>query len=414
MMMSYPAHDSAGSYAIGNTVYDTENEEEEYDEDQTDDPQFKRRKLTEDERLQRCRERNRVHARNTRERKRAQMDLLQLRIQELSDEKRGLENFEPAESSVASILMSLSSTPLAQSNSCFPFSEACFPFSDANPGADNASQNFAAETIERLKTQISATLSDDEELEMNPDILLKDKTTCSTNELEMIRRERNRMHAKKTRLRKKKMLTEMEAIIFTLEEDISKLRQKHSTGGDELNLLGFQDYRKPDGAAGVGAGSSGPGGSKFTGFRHANRSEIVNAAGSSCGKGPDTGSHMPSSSGLGGMAVVPCAPHGLLPGQYSSPALGPNLSAEALGSLALYQSTVEYYHTLYRDAAMHQQMGLFGGLADIGDNGNDGAGDSISTADDSGSGSGRTSVECADNEGAGSVSTTSSDNGVDE
>jgi hypothetical protein len=127
-------------------------------------------------------------------------------------QKRGLENFEPAESSVASILMSLSSTPLAQSNSCFPFSDACFPFSDANPGADNASQNFAAETIERLKTQISATLSDDEELEMNPDILLKDKTTCSTNELEMIRRERNRMHAKKTRLRKKKMLAEMEAV----------------------------------------------------------------------------------------------------------------------------------------------------------------------------------------------------------
>jgi hypothetical protein len=32
------------------------------------------------------RERNRLHARNTRERKRAQMDLLQQRIQELSDE----------------------------------------------------------------------------------------------------------------------------------------------------------------------------------------------------------------------------------------------------------------------------------------------------------------------------------------
>jgi hypothetical protein len=32
------------------------------------------------------RERNRVHARNTRERKRAQMDLLQQRIQELADE----------------------------------------------------------------------------------------------------------------------------------------------------------------------------------------------------------------------------------------------------------------------------------------------------------------------------------------
>jgi hypothetical protein len=53
MMMSYPAQESAGSFAIGNTAYDTDNEEEEYDEDQTDDTQCKRRKLTEDGRLQR-------------------------------------------------------------------------------------------------------------------------------------------------------------------------------------------------------------------------------------------------------------------------------------------------------------------------------------------------------------------------
>jgi hypothetical protein len=114
---------------------------------------------------------------------------------------------------VASILMSLSTTtPQVQST-------GCFPSSDANSGADNVSQNFAAETIERLKTQISATLSDDEELEMNQDILLKDKTSCSTSELEMIRRERNRMHAKKTRLRKKKMLTEMEAVSHNVSDD---------------------------------------------------------------------------------------------------------------------------------------------------------------------------------------------------
>lgn len=42
--------------------------------------------LPDNEILLSSRERNRVHARNTRERKRAQMDLLQQRIQELSDE----------------------------------------------------------------------------------------------------------------------------------------------------------------------------------------------------------------------------------------------------------------------------------------------------------------------------------------
>lgn len=46
----------------------------------------KKRKLSGDERLNRCRERNRIHARNTRERKKAQMDTLQLRVHALNDE----------------------------------------------------------------------------------------------------------------------------------------------------------------------------------------------------------------------------------------------------------------------------------------------------------------------------------------
>ena len=56
---------------------------------------------------------------------------------------------------------------------------------------------------------------DDERLEVDQEVerlLLKDKRTCSTTELEMIRRERNRMHAKKTSLRKKRMIQEMEAV----------------------------------------------------------------------------------------------------------------------------------------------------------------------------------------------------------
>jgi hypothetical protein len=82
-----------------------------------------------------------------------------------------------------------------------------------NNGTDTSgSRNFAADAIERIRTQITATLSDDEELELNSEFHSKDKSQCSTQELETIRRERNRMHAKKTRLRKKKMLTEMEAV----------------------------------------------------------------------------------------------------------------------------------------------------------------------------------------------------------
>lgn len=69
-------------------------------------------------------------------------------------------------------------------------------------------------SIEKLKMQVSALLGDEDckdALDTDP-ILAKDKSTCSSSELEMIRRERNRMHAKKTRLRKKKMIQEMETV----------------------------------------------------------------------------------------------------------------------------------------------------------------------------------------------------------
>jgi hypothetical protein len=204
-----------------------------------------------------------------------------------------------------------------------------------------------------------------------------------------------------------------------LEEDIRKLRQKHNLGGVPGQSL--LDYRKTDGAAGVGGGSSGHGGSKFTGFRHANRSETVNAAGSNCGKGPDAGSPrmsymLPSSCSLGGIIpgpAVPGVPHSLLPGLYSFPTLGPNLPAQAFGSLTMgsFQSTDEYYASLH-------QMGLFGGLAGICGNGHDGPGHSVTTSDSCSSG--RTSHgssaeyygftdDC--DTGTRSVSTTSSEHG---
>ena len=44
---------------------------------------------------------------------------------------------------------------------------------------------------------------------------IKEKSICSPVELEGIRREKNRMHAKQTRLRKKKMTSEMESVRIT-------------------------------------------------------------------------------------------------------------------------------------------------------------------------------------------------------
>ena len=51
-----------------------------------------------------------------------------------------------------------------------------------------------SKSIEKLKMQVSTLLCDDEKdsVDLDP-LLLKDKSTCSTFELEMIRRERNRI-----------------------------------------------------------------------------------------------------------------------------------------------------------------------------------------------------------------------------
>ena len=66
--------------------------------------------------------------------------------------------------------------------------------------------------MEDLKAEVDALLSGNDEVDVDFDLLTKDKSTCSNTELEMIRRERNRMHAKKTRMRKKKMIQYMETV----------------------------------------------------------------------------------------------------------------------------------------------------------------------------------------------------------
>lgn len=208
--------------------------EYETDQDYDDEPpvyQAKRMKLDQDEKVKRCRERNRVHARNTRERKRLQMDALQQRIQELANEKIRLKESMP-ETSVASILMSLSSAPASSQ----PAPLSNFELDD--PALDDISV-----TMEKIRSQVSATLSEDDELDVkDKGLLSKDKSACSSHELDIIRRERNRMHAKKTRMRKKKMLLEMEAIIERLEKEIQELRkEKPQSTNSGINFQFYPD-----------------------------------------------------------------------------------------------------------------------------------------------------------------------------
>lgn len=116
------------------------------------------------------------------------------------------------EQSVASILISLTDKQAtADSHPSIDYQNG--DMKDALYISYNASSHeLANKTIQSLRSHIASILSDDEELEGSHALLNIDKTQCTSSELEIIRRERNRMHAKKTRLRKKKMLQEMEAV----------------------------------------------------------------------------------------------------------------------------------------------------------------------------------------------------------
>lgn len=50
---------------------------------------------------------------------------------------------------------------------------------------------------------------------LNDTISYKDRSNCTPQELEANRRERNRIHAKKTRLRKKRVFKQMEDVCYT-------------------------------------------------------------------------------------------------------------------------------------------------------------------------------------------------------
>lgn len=67
-------------------------------------------------------------------------------------------------------------------------------------------------TLDKIREQVASLLTDHQELVVDSSLLRKEKSQYSQSELEKMRRERNRIHAKKTRLRKKKMIQEMETV----------------------------------------------------------------------------------------------------------------------------------------------------------------------------------------------------------
>jgi len=190
---------------------------------------------TSGERLQRSRERNRIHARKTRQRKKEQMQNLQKRAEELKQEQIRLKQ-SINEKATASILVGLFSKESSLEQVEDPRVEELLrrpidEIPDASklpelpalilPGQHNSKKHKSSEAISSKKE-----LPNDG---IDYELLGKDRSKCTPAELDQIRRERNRMHAKRTRDRKRLFMEEMADMCSKLEEE-NKLLQGHLAG----------------------------------------------------------------------------------------------------------------------------------------------------------------------------------------
>lgn len=139
----------------------------------------------------------------------------------------------PSDTSVASILMTLSGKSSSSGGSTSDESSSIFADHDLN--SEEAATSSVKDYLSEIYSNPMSLSMDDfsEDIDDSDRALLsKDRSLCSSQELEMIRRERNRIHAKKTRLRKKRVLQQMEITISNLEEEVQKLKRL-STGKTE-------------------------------------------------------------------------------------------------------------------------------------------------------------------------------------
>ena len=170
-----------------------------------DDDDTKRRKLTGDERLKRNRERNRMHARKTRERKKKQSFALQQRISELKIESNLLRQMID-ERFTACALLGLSQQTNQDGESIPIMSSVTICKKSTNHNGNDAADNMNSENASPIRRA-------------------RRRGKYSPQERERIRRERNRMHAKRTRDKKKLFLEASEQVIYEMETESRLLRE---------------------------------------------------------------------------------------------------------------------------------------------------------------------------------------------
>jgi len=195
------------------------------------------------------RERNRMHARKTRQRKKEHMMNLQNRAVHLKKEQVRIRQVIN-EKHTANILVGLFSTNETAMNTEEedPKIEKLLQrplesIPDASkipelpalilPGQHNSRKRKTMDDTNTDTSQLNVTQHSLPDDGIDYKLLGKDRSKCTPAELDQIRRERNRMHAKRTRDRKRLFMEEMEDVIRKLEAE-NALLQNHliSLGGE--------------------------------------------------------------------------------------------------------------------------------------------------------------------------------------
>lgn len=199
-------------------------------------PKSGKKATSQSERLQRSRERNKMHARKTRQRKKEHMQILEARVEELKKGQISLK-LQINEKNTANILLGMFAVHCQEENGVqFDakveelMNRATEDIPDASkipelpalilPGQHNKRRGQSAPGKEQLATAQYPNDGIDYEL------LGKDRSSCTPAELDKIRRERNRMHAKRTRDRKRIFMEKMEEMILQLETENGLLQQQ--------------------------------------------------------------------------------------------------------------------------------------------------------------------------------------------
>ncbi|GKY96886.1 hypothetical protein MPSEU_000647600 [Mayamaea pseudoterrestris] len=171
------------------------------------------------------RERNRIHAQRTRQRKKEQSTSVQALADELKKEQLRLKQVI-TEKVTANILLGLFAK-----NSGADADGSDDPRIDEilrRPAEDIPNVSQMTELLPPLilpGQHASKKMKEAAPLDgFDHDLLGKDRSKCSSKELDLIRRERNRMHAKRTRERKRLFMGSMTEICRALEEENDLLR----------------------------------------------------------------------------------------------------------------------------------------------------------------------------------------------